>query len=305
MTIVCHGWSLRGFPFVAPNLFAAHAHANFTWVGPANVQQLSDTPPTGSSFAISATGGRHSETLARTASSTLCPDGRTPKAAQAPPSITVLPSTNTLNSPYFPFSIRLRCAVRDESAPPPGRRVGRRLNMRSSGRRSEPSSPPAPILAARVVGVNLALGLRNAVLVNKPTLSWLDWLSASGAYDGLRSCKEHRGLRRRAYQNEFRSLEIKNSGTRDRVNATRVGSACVLWQCRGRWDTYKAFQVRDTRPIQATPDRGADAVDPGAPGRPSHHHDSICRAVLPSGRRKLTKRTAGSLDTNTRGWVIA
>ncbi len=125
MTIVCHGWSLRGFPVVAPNLFAAHAHANFTRVGPANARQLSDTPPTGSSFAISATGGRHSETLARTASSTLCPDGRTPKAAQAPPSITVLPSTNTLNSPYFPFSIstsvcssrRIRAATRTACRP--------------------------------------------------------------------------------------------------------------------------------------------------------------------------------------------
>ena len=118
MTIVCHGWSLRGFP-VAP-----HARRKFTQFDRGRTATLRH-PPTGSSFAISATGGRHSETLARTASSTLCPDGRTPKAAKAPPSITVLPSTNTLNSPYFPFSIstsvcssrRIRAATRTACRP--------------------------------------------------------------------------------------------------------------------------------------------------------------------------------------------
>lgn len=39
------------------------------------------------------------ESLARTASSTLRPEGSTPNAAKAPPSTTVSPSTSTLNSP--------------------------------------------------------------------------------------------------------------------------------------------------------------------------------------------------------------
>ena len=62
-------------------------------------------------------------------------------------------------------------------------------------------------------GVNLALSLRHAVLVNKPTLSWLDWLSARAAHMKVFGLvKNIAASGRRAYQNKFRSLEIKNLG---------------------------------------------------------------------------------------------
>ena len=48
---------------------------------------------------------RHCARRARTASTTFRPEGRTPRAAKTPPSITVSPSTRTLNSPIPPRTI--------------------------------------------------------------------------------------------------------------------------------------------------------------------------------------------------------
>ena len=67
----------------------------------------------------------HAAKRARTTSTIFRPDGRTPSAASAPPSITVSPSTRTLNSPYRPrtiststfSSLRIRAATRTACNP--------------------------------------------------------------------------------------------------------------------------------------------------------------------------------------------
>lgn len=67
----------------------------------------------------------HPDSLARTASSTFRPEGSTPRAARAPPSTTISPSTSTLNSPYLPRTIstsvrnsrRSRAATRTACSP--------------------------------------------------------------------------------------------------------------------------------------------------------------------------------------------
>ena len=63
-------------------------------------------------------------------------EGSTPRKAAAPPSMTVSPSTRTLNSPYGPRTISHRSVAHDEAAPPHGRRAILILNTRNTEQRS-------------------------------------------------------------------------------------------------------------------------------------------------------------------------
>ena len=69
------------------------------------------------------------DSLARTASTTVRPDGRTPSAASAPASTTGSPSTSTLNSPYRPLTMGtvLICAANTSVAQDKGKEEAAQL----------------------------------------------------------------------------------------------------------------------------------------------------------------------------------